>query len=76
MDTIEAADRSDTIITMTKERMKERQTMALDLKKQALEAKLKRLEGAKFADSAAKAEAIARCKAGLDELQQALAAAK
>ena len=49
---------------------------ALENKKKNLEAKLKRLQTAKFEDESQKREAIARCQAGLDELKNASASSK
>ena len=64
------------MVTETLEKAGPGRRPTLERKLESLQAKLKRLETAKFENAAAKSEAIARCKAGIDELQQAGAAAK
>jgi hypothetical protein len=53
--------------------VKERQDRADAMKLNALQAKLKALQTAKFEDEGQRATAIARCQAGIDELKNASA---
>jgi len=59
--------------TVTADIIKQRRKKALENKTKNLQAKLKRLQAAKFEDEGQKAEAIARCQAGLDEVKNAQA---
>lgn len=52
---------------------KKTQQDILNIKLKNLQAKLTRLQSAKFVDAGQKAEAIARCQAGIDEVKNALA---
>jgi len=59
--------------TVTAEIIEQRKKKALENKLKNLQAKLKRLQEAKFEDEGQKAEAIARCQAGIDEVKNAQA---